>query len=209
LAVRRGAHRHQESELFLGYFVRVDHCHQFAVVHDCEPVGEAAHLIELRGDQEHRSPCLPQAEQLFVDELHTSHVHPAGGVGGDNGFGVAVELPADDELLLIAPREGFRGRACLRRANVVLVDDVGRVGLRPAPVDAAAGGEGPVVLAAQQPVLHEVVGHHQSSGLSVLGDVGHPRFDPLTARAMRYLAVTEVDTAGRWRPNARHCLDEF
>jgi len=95
---------HQQAEVLLGDGVGVDDVHELALVDDREPVGEGLDLRQFRGDEQDGHALGPEVEQPVVDELDGPHVDAPGRVGGHEEGRVPLELPTDDELLLVAAR---------------------------------------------------------------------------------------------------------
>ena len=90
------------------------------------------------GAPDAEAPGLPQG---LPDGGLGADVDAAGGLRGDQHGGVGDHLAADDELLLVAARQGVGGHVDAGRADVELLDD----GLRSPPsgplVDEQASGE--------------------------------------------------------------------
>ena len=96
----------------LGYDPAFEH-HQDAV-RECED------FVQLGGDEQDSRPGIARVDNAGVDELNRAHVHAAGGLGSNEHFGLPLELPRDNELLLVAAGEPASGQRQVGRPNIVV-----------------------------------------------------------------------------------------
>ena len=96
-----------------------------AVIDDRDPVRDVHDLVELEGYEQDRNPLVPLPEQHPVDVFDRAHVQAARGLDGDQEGGVISDLPADDDLLLVAAREAARHeRPAVARPHVIGLDQL-------------------------------------------------------------------------------------
>jgi hypothetical protein len=96
---------------------------------------------------------------------------PTRGLADQEDIGRAVHLAGHHDLLLVAAREVARGKARVRRANVVAFHLLGAVGLDGGVVRQEAGVVFRVVVIAEGHVFPRLEGHDQAFVLPVLGHV--------------------------------------
>src|SRR4051794_11729794 len=96
---------HREAELFLGRRRR-ELADDPALVDDEDSVREREDLLELERDEEDGSAGVALLHEAAVDELDRAHVQTARRLGGDQHLRVAVDLAGENDLLLVAARQG-------------------------------------------------------------------------------------------------------
>ena len=93
---------HEDADLVPIGRPPVDDRHDLPAIHDGDPVTQLEDLVELGRDEQHGRTRIPLLDRLAMDELDAADVEPARGLVEDEETEVAVELPGDDDLLLVA-----------------------------------------------------------------------------------------------------------
>ena len=169
--IRRDA-RHHETDGPLGG-LRLRHLADDApVVHDQDAVRERQDLVELDRDQEDRLAGVAEGHQPAVDELDGADVHAARRLADQQQIRVPVELPREHDLLLVAAREGRRGKRPVRGPHVVLRSLATEARRDRAPPQPEVAVVGRLVVVAEDGALAGAEGDDEAHPLAVLGDVG-------------------------------------
>ena len=155
------------------------------VVHDQDAVGERQDLVELDRDQEDRLAGVAEGHQPAVDELDGADVHAARRLADQQQIRVPVELPREHDLLLVAAREGRRGKRPVRGPHVVLRRLAAKARRDRAPAQPEAAVVGRLVVVAEDGALAGAEGDDEAHPLAVLGHVGQsePAHAPRRARS--------------------------
>ena len=113
-----------------------------SVIDDRDAVGNIHDLIQLKGDEQDGDALVALPDQHFVHILDRADVQAAGGLDGDQEFGLLGDLTADDDLLLVAAGQaaGQLGTAVLR-THIVGLDQLLRKGPHLFSVDPPARRE--------------------------------------------------------------------
>ena len=196
------------AELLGGRGRRVEPGHHPTAVHDEERVGQADQLLEIGRDEHRGQTGGPRRPQLVPDRRLRADVDPSGGVGCDQCGRSGHELPADEQLLLVAARQRLRGHLDARRAHVVLGDDLGGPARAPRGRSRAPGVR-PLGLVAEHLVLPERCLEQQPVPLAVLGHVAEPRLAPTPGRPRGDVLAAEADATGVDLAEAHQHLDEL
>ncbi len=144
-------------------------------VDDLEPVGQADQLVEVGRDEQHREPGRAGGPQVVPDGRLGADVDAPGRVGGDEQLRLTAHLPAHDELLLVAARQGGGEDVDPGRAHVVVADDALGVGAGALAVDPPAPDVDLLGHVAEDPVLPEGCLQEQAVAVPVFGDVADRR----------------------------------
>ena len=174
-----------------------------------DPVRERVHLVELGRDDEHGHALVPLGDDLLVDELDGPHVHPAGGLGGEEELEGPGELPGDDDLLLVAAGEGLHGGVHGGGADVELLDGAAGVGLDLAQPQGRAAGEAVVAVEVQHEVLGDGERAHEPVRGAVLRDEAHAGVEDLAHGLPEQLRAAQPDRAGGPLPQAEDRLGQL
>src|SRR5207237_9337316 len=92
---------HGHAELLLGRGRR-ELAHDLAFDHDEDPVGQRDNLLELERDEQDSSTLVSLLDQAAVDELDRPDVESPRRLGRHQGARIPVDLPGEDDLLLVA-----------------------------------------------------------------------------------------------------------
>ncbi len=115
--------------------------------------------------------CGTGVAQDVPDHRLGADVDTASGMCGDQYLGLGGHLASDDQLLLVATRQGERRHVDARGAHVELVDDGVRSGLGTGDVEPRTLGERPPMVVAERGVLPQREPEDEAVLLTVLGDV--------------------------------------
>src|SRR5207245_584891 len=74
-------------------------------------------------NQKHGTARIPQRDKFSMDELDSPDVDTSGGLRNQQQFRRKIELPADDEFLLISAGQRARGQIRIGRPHVEVADD--------------------------------------------------------------------------------------
>ncbi len=147
-----------------------------ALVERDDAVGQRVDLVELGRDQQHR----PALGLLLQDLRQTNSIAPTSrprvGCAATKSFGIGLELAGQDQLLLVAARQGSGGHVDASRPHVETLDESGGKLLDLLDEQEAAGAaELVIVLTPQDRVLPQRHVQHQTLLVPVLGDERDPR----------------------------------
>ena len=147
---------------------------QAALAHDQHPVGQAEHLGDLAGDQQHADAAGGEVVDDLVELGPGADVHAAGGLVEQQQLGAAEQPAADDDLLLVAAgqrahRRGRRrgGRSSSESAVCVAAARSRPVSVKPTAGVAGEGGQRHVAvdrLVQQQRLALALLGRHAHAG---------------------------------------------
>ena len=130
------------ADLLDGRRARVHLADDPPLVHDDEPVGQSERLVEVFADEQHRHSAGRRLPEIGVHGLDGAHVEPSCRLRSDQHLRVALELPAEHELLEVAAREV--PRRCVRPGRLDVVPLHQRARVLPDPPEgekrAARGG---------------------------------------------------------------------
>src|SRR5699024_8807055 len=86
--------------------VTIDHAHDLPPIHHGNAVGQSDHLVELRGDDHHRSAAIAFFNDAGVNEFDRTDIQAPGRLGSNEQASVAGELPRKHHVLLATARQG-------------------------------------------------------------------------------------------------------
>src|SRR5688500_11798678 len=92
---------HRDAERLLGD-TRWELPDDPALEDDEDPVGERQDLVQLEGDEQHAAAFVALPDEAAVDELDRADVEAARRLCGDQDLRIAVDLPGEHHLLLVA-----------------------------------------------------------------------------------------------------------
>src|SRR5699024_1623657 len=75
--------------------------HDLSLEHDQDAVGHLQDLVEVRADEQHGAAGVPGLDHGVVDVPGGADVQPPGGVDGDEQVRPGLQLPGQDDLLLV------------------------------------------------------------------------------------------------------------
>src|SRR3954447_23108138 len=188
--------RHQDADLVLVGGAGVADPDELAAVDDGDPVGQLQHLVELGRDEQDRRSRIALGDDLAVDELDAADIKAACGLIEDEQAQLTVELACDNDLLLVAAREGVDLVLGARRADVEGLDpllghapDRGVVAQDPTRI-------GRSFVARQDEVVGDAEREDETEAMAVGRNVRDARPVHLARTLPGDVAAVEVDGAG-------------
>src|SRR4051812_38074502 len=97
---------HQQPELGAGDSSAEKLTHDPPLADDEDPIAEVHDLVEIKGDQKDATSFVTLRDQLAMNELDGPDVEPARRLHRQQRVRLAMQFARDDELLLIASRQG-------------------------------------------------------------------------------------------------------
>ena len=134
---------HEQADLLDGRRHGMALADDRALVHDENPVGERAQLVEVFADHEHGDALGGCVAQVRVNGLDGADVEPARWLRGHEHLRRPLELAAEHELLEVAAREVTGRGLGAWSLHVVLVDERARRLAHAAGDEQRAEGDGP------------------------------------------------------------------
>ena len=172
-----------------------------SVAHDEDAMGEAEHLLELGGDEQHRHARPRRATDELVDRALGADVDAARRLVGDEQARATEEPLREQHLLLVAARERATPARPRRRPHVDAPDQRRLASL------ARAREHDPVpsrrAEVRQGHVLVDRPAHQKALGLARLGQERDARGDRLRGERDPYAPPIELDRPASWADRRR------
>ena len=142
--------------------------------------------------------------------LNGAHVQAAGGLDGDEQFGVLVDLAGHDGLLLVSAGHAARGGdGALAGADVVLLDELLGVGPDGLALEEARLDELRLEVPLEHHIVLQGVVQHQAVLMPVLGDVADARGGALADTGVGNVMPLEDNLSRSQGLNAGKAVDQL
>src|SRR5262249_21221974 len=139
---------------------------------DNDAVSKAKHFVQFRRHKQDSGATIAESDQLFMDEFRCANIYAASRLCNKQQFGVNVELPGDDQLLLVTTGQGAGRKPEIGRPDVILPSHPAGSVVDHAPVEQQAARDRLFPVDSQNRVVGKIELENKTATMTILGYVG-------------------------------------